>query len=88
MLKRPLILCCRLVVPGALKGPVHLNRACSGHERIRLGHERIRLVAGELAKDQAKDAGMGWGQGTQDGAAAFGNSQDVPGCNRDGKRIR
>lgn len=81
MLKWPLIPCCRLVVPGALKGPVHLNRACSGHERI-------RLVAGELAKDQAKDAGMGWGQGTQDGAAAFGSSQDVPGCNRDGKRIR
>ena len=25
---------------------------------------------------------MGWGQGTQDGAAASGSSQDVPGCSR------
>lgn len=61
--------------------PVHLNQSCSSHERI-------RSVAGELAENQAKDAGMGVGQEIQDGAAASGSSQDVPGCSRGGKRIR
>lgn len=45
------------------------------------------LWQGNLAKDQAKDAGMEWGQGTQDGAAASGSSQDIPGCSRGRKRI-
>ncbi|XP_059524914.1 acetylcholine receptor subunit epsilon isoform X2 [Myotis daubentonii] len=41
-------------------------------------------VAGKLAEGQAKDAGMGWWQGTWDEAAVSGSRQAVPGFSRGG----
>lgn len=70
----------RLVVPGALKGPHHRNSACSGQERR-------SSAAGKLTEVQAKDAGMGWWQGTREEAAVPGSRQDVPGFSR-GRAVR